>query len=1065
MFSTKYNFLFLHLLIYDASQSLAGGQNWKTLPCDKATIGSSLHFDCSARRLTTIPEAVEYNSSSAELNLSENLIRDISEQSFQGWHSLTKLNLNWNHQHKEHYENVCDRGMNISNGTFRNLLNLIEISADGLTLCNIPTGIPVSLRRLSLQYNHIFSITKESLSELRHLNIFYLGHNCYFGNACGEQFSVDDDAFDEISNLTILSLSFNNLTRVPINLPATLRELYLSNNQIKHVNKSAFENLRNLEILHLSGNCPRCYNSPYPCQPCPGKVALQIHPQAFTNLENLMELNLGSTSLTCILASWFEGTPKLKKLNLALNYLVQEIATGEFLVKLPNLQVLDLSFNYARKAYPKYLNISDNFSKLSSLRELHIRGYVFEGVVSEYLHPLKHLPNLNILNLAVNFIKRIDLTVFQEFSNLTLIYLSENRISPLSKSKVNKSCENTIQSHRIKGRSILNHVEKTVNDGMWHSTSVTGDGAHTHYPALIKPKCSSYGKTLDLSLNSIFYIDPEQFLGFEDIACLNLSSNAIGQYLNGTEFIYLTNLTYLDLSYNRLDLGTNSAFSELNKLEVLDLSYNAHYFIVEGVVHELGFLEHLPSLKVLNLSWNQIFTLTQTQINSSSLEQLIFKGNRLNKLWQAGDKRYFDCFSSLSNLSYLDLSHNMLKRIPNETFSNLPRTLTELYLNNNELDFFSWTSLQHFPLLKKLDLSSNSISMLATNFHIKTNSLQTLLLKHNTIAYLPNGFVDKAYSLTHLDLSNNLLQVINQSTFSNQSALKILVLKGNPFDCTCETIGFLWWMQITNLSIPRLATDVTCSTPVKKKGDSVVLFDLRTCNLENMALALFLLSFLVIGSTTVMLVLKHLFYWDAWYVYFFCLAKLKGNSSLAVSKCLYDAYISYDTKDAAATEWVMKELAVHLEGKESKQVLLCLEERDWEPGKAVIDNLAQSIHQSRKTIFVLTERYVKSGIFKTAFYIALQRLMDESVDVIVLILLQPVLQHSQYLRLRKKICKSSILEWPKNPNAESFFWQKLKNVVLTENYRRYNRFLTNLIIPQYKPESSFLERWNDYASF
>ncbi|XP_069060809.1 toll-like receptor 8 [Pleurodeles waltl] len=1047
------------LLLYGAFESLAVKNNWKALPCDVTTKDSFIHFDCRGRDLLQVPKSVEFNESFGELDLSENKIKAIAAESFQGWNNLTILNLNWNHYYNKSASDLSEKGVNISEGAFLILNKLIHLFADGFGLCKIPVGIPSSLRTLSLHYNHIHSISKKSLSELTHLTAFRLSHNCYYGNACGKPLSVHEDAFEELRNLTILTLSFNNLTHVPLGLPASLRELYLSNNQIKNVSQYVFKNLSNLEILHLSGNCPRCYNSPYPCQECPSGAALEIHALAFQNLASLIELNLGSTSLTHIPAAWFEGTTQLKRLNLETNYLVQEIATGQFLLKLRHLQVLDLSFNYNRRSYPRYMNLSDNFSQLSSLQELHIKGYVFEELSAESLGPLKNLSNLNILNLAINFIKKIDLSVLEQFSNLTLICLSENRISPLSKNVPPNTHENGMQNHRIKKR-ILNNYKIRANTGMWHSSMITGNDMHNNYQPTIKTKCSKYGKTLDLSLNSIFYIDPEQFKSFGDVACLNLSSNGIGQSLNGTEFIYLTNLTYLDLSYNKLDLETISSFKELHKLEVLDLSYNSHYFVVEGIIHELGFLENLPDLKVLNLSWNEIFTLTHTQINSSSLNELIFKGNRLDKLWRAGDRRYLKCFQSLSNLTYLDLSHNRLKDIPNDAFSSLPLTLKELYLNNNELVYFSWTGLKDFNFLEKLDLSVNRLTLLSSYANNVKWSLKTLLLKHNSIVQIENGFLDHALCLTHLDLSNNQLQIINQTAFLNQTSLKILELKGNPFHCTCETSVFLSWVQSTNLSIPRLATDVTCLTPSDKNSAKVVLFNLQTCNLDHIALPLFLMSFLIILNTTILSVLKHLFYWDVWYIYFFCLAKLKGYHSVSMSKCFYDAYISYDTKDAEASEWVMKELSVHLEGQGEKQVLLCLEERDWEPGKAVIDNLVQSIHQSRKTIFILTKRYVKSGTFKTAFYIALQRLMDERMDVIVLILLQPVLQHSQYLRLRKRLCKSSILEWPKNPNAEGFFWQKLKNVVLTENYGLYNSFFTDPIMPQYKPEPVVLAQWN-----
>ncbi|KAJ8790673.1 hypothetical protein J1605_021271 [Eschrichtius robustus] len=241
-----------------------------------------------------------------------------------------------------------------------------------------------------------------------------------------------------------------------------------------------------------------------------------------------------------------------------------------------------------------------------------------------------------------------------------------------------------------------------------------------------------------------------------------------------------------------------------------------------------------------------------------------------------------------------------------------------------------------------------------------------------------------ASSLTHLDLSANQLKMINKSTFATKTATKLAILElgRNPFDCTCDIGDFREWMdENLNVTIPRL-TDVICASPGDQQGKSITF---------------------------------------------------------------YDAYVSYDTKDASVTDWVINELRFHLEESEDKNVLLCLEERDWDPGLAIIDNLMQSINQSKKTIFVLTKKYAKNWNFKTAFYLALQRLIDENMDVIVFILLEPVLQHSQYLRLRQRICKSSILQWPDNPKAEGLFWQSLKNVVLTANDSRYNNLYVNSI--------------------
>ncbi|XP_074839449.1 toll-like receptor 8 [Carettochelys insculpta] len=1045
---TILNLIWLLLLAYGSSDIHAEFNYPRTLPCDISENNSTIIFDCSARELRRVPPAMNGNVS--ELKLSDNLIKEVFKESFQGLNNLTKIDLSRNRysETREEVQDLCKKGMVIEDGVFANLTKLRALVADENHLCNIPIGMPLSLTSLSLSYNNILSVYRQNFSELTQLKELYMDGNCYYGNPCEKPFLADNGAFSDLTVLTVLRLNFNNLTRVPSKLPSSLRKLYLNSNKIQTINQDDLNDLANLEVLDLSGNCPRCYNAPYPCEPCTGDSAIQIHPHAFQHLKNLQNLNLSSTSLTTIPASWFYNTTRLKVLHLEFNYLVKEIASGEFLLQLPHLEVLDLSFNYARRSYPRFINISDKFSSLVSLQQLHLRGYVFKELKSQNLQPLIKLTNLHTLNFGVNFIKQIDLSMLQLFANLTIISLSDNRISPLVDGSNNSVIrEESAQKHVIQSRSTDTELTPSVNSMLQREDKSSNSLYNPIFP-LIRPQCSMYGKSLDLSLNSIFFIDQQQFKGFHEIACLNLSSNGIGQALNGTEFVFLPNLKYLDLSFNKLDLAYQYAFYELPRLEVLDLSYNVHYFIVSGITHRLGFTENLPHLKVLNLSYNEIFTLTEPNLTSSSLKELVFKGNRLDILWKNGDNRYINIFKNLRNLTHLDISYNRLHEIPAMAFFGLPKSLIELHINNNELTHFNWTVLQQFQNLTLLDLSSNALSFVTDNLANCTASLQKLLLQHNKISQLAEGFFHKTSHLLHLDLSYNQLPSINQSIARSENLIhiKLLDLRGNPFECTCAIVDCIHWINYyVNVSIPRLATDVICSTPGDQRGKSIISLDLYACTLDKVAAMCFFLSFFIILTVMTTAITKHLFYWDVWYIYYFFTAKLKGYKSLGMTKALYDAYIAYDTKDMAVTDWVLNELRFHLEENEDKQVLLCLEERDWEPGMAVIDNLSQSIHHSRKTIFVLTERYVNNWSFKIAFYIALQRLMDENIDVIVFVLLEPVLQHSRYLRLRRRICRSSVLDWPKNPHAEGLFWQNLKSVVLTENYKRYTGLYTESI--------------------
>ncbi|XP_073918706.1 toll-like receptor 8 isoform X2 [Castor canadensis] len=1024
----------LFLLISGSCEFFAEANYFRSYPCDEKRQNVSIVAECNNRQLQEVPQTV--SKYVTELDLSDNFITHITNESFQELQNLTKINLNHNanQQHQNENPGMDKDGMNITDGAFLNLRNLKELLLEDNQLYKIPTGLPKSLKELSLIQNNIILVTKNNTLGLWNLESLYLGWNCYF--VCNKTLEVEDGTFENLKNLKVLSLSFNTLIHVPPKLPSSLTKLFLSNTKIKNISQEDFKELRNLRLLDLSGNCPRCFNAPFPCTPCEGDASINIHPNAFQNLAQLLYLNLSSTSLRTVPSTWFENMISLKELHLEFNYLVQEIASGEFLTKLPNLEILDLSFNYIKTEYPQYINISQNFSTLKSLKALHVRGYVFQTLKQEHFRPLMGLPHLQTINFGINFISKIDFTLFQHFRNLTVIYLSENRISPLVNDVAQITTNgSSLQSHALKPRSTDAKFDPHSN--FYHKTN-----------PLIKPQCTAYGKALDLSLNSIFFIGEKQFEGFHDIACLNLSSNGNGQVLHGTEFLAVPHVKYLDLTNNRLDFDDNKAFNELPNLEVLDLSYNSHYFEIAGVTHRLGFIQNLTQLKVLNLSYNSIYTLTEeNDLKSMSLNELVFSGNRLDLLWNAGDTRYWPIFKCLMNLTQLDLAHNNLHHIPDEAFLNLPQSLVKLYINNNVLNSFHWTLLQKFPHLTLLDLSGNKLSSVDNSLSRFPSSIQTLLLRKNRISHLPAGFFSEARSLVHLDLSFNLIKMINKSTLQTRTAtnLSLLELSGNPFDCTCDIGDFRRWMdEHLNVTIPRLV-DVICASPGDQRGKGIISLELTTCVSDTTAAVLFFFTFFVTTMVMVAALAHHLFYWDVWFIYHVCLAKVRGYMSVSTSQTFYDAYISYDTKDASVTDWVINELRYHLEESEDKNVLLCLEERDWDPGLAIIDNLMQSINQSKKTIFVLTKKYAKSWNFKTAFYLALQRLMDENTDVIIFILLEPVLQHSQYLKLRRRICKSSILQWPDNPKAEGLFWQSLKNVVLTENDSRYNNLYVDSI--------------------
>lgn len=1019
------------------------GARWfpKTLPCDVSLDVSMAQVivDCTDKHLTEIPGGIPTNATN--LTLTINHIPNISPASFQHLDQLVEIDLRCNCVpiRLGPKDNMCTKRLQIKPRSFHKLTYLKSLYLDGNQLLEIPLGLPRSLRLLSLEANNIFSIMKENLTELDNIEKLYLGQNCYYRNPCNVSFYIEKDAFQKLLNLKLLSLKDNNITAVPTVLPSTLTELYLYNNIISKIHKDDLSNLNQLQILDLSGNCPRCYNVPFPCTPCEGNSPLKIDMNAFDALTELQVLRLHSNSLQHVPERWFKNIKKLKELDLSQNYLAKEIGDAKFLHLLHNLVQLDLSFNYELQVYHAFMNLSDAFSSLKNLKVLRIKGYVFKELQFLNLSPLLNLSNLEILDLGTNFIKIADLSIFKQFKTLKVIDLSVNKISPSGDSSEVGFCSNTRSSTEAHGPQVLETLHYFRYDEYARSCRFKNKETPSFLP--FNEECYMYGQTLDLSRNNIFFIKSSDFQHLSFLKCLNLSGNTIGQTLNGSEFQPLVELKYLDFSNNRLDLLYSTAFDELRNLEVLDISSNSHYFQSEGITHMLNFTKNLKVLKKLMMNNNDISTSASRTMESESLRILEFRGNHLDILWRDGDNRYFKFFKNLIKLEELDISENSLSFLPSGVFDGMPPNLKTLFLVKNGLKSFIWEKLQYLKNLETLDLSHNQLKSVPERLSNCSSSLKKLILSHNQIRRLTKYFLQGAFQLRYLDLSSNKIQIIQKTSFPENvlNNLKMLLLHHNRFLCTCDAVWFVWWVNHTEVTIPHLATDVTCVGPGAHKGQSVISLDLYTCELDLTNLILF--SFFISAALFLMVVMtaSHLYFWDVWYSYHFCKAKIKGYQRLISPESCYDAFIVYDTKDPAVTEWVLDELVAKLEDPREKHFNLCLEERDWLPGQPVLENLSQSIQLSKKTVFVMTDKYAKTENFKIAFYLSHQRLMDEKVDVIILIFLEKPLKKSKFLQLRKRLCGSSVLEWPTNPQAHPYFWQCLKNALATDNHVTYSR--------------------------
>ncbi|KAF7664049.1 hypothetical protein LDENG_00191290 [Lucifuga dentata] len=230
--------------------------------------------------------------------------------------------------------------------------------------------------------------------------------------------------------------------------------------------------------------------------------------------------------------------------------------------------------------------------------------------------------------------------------------------------------------------------------------------------------------------------------------------------------------------------------------------------------------------------------------------------------------------------------------------------------------------------------------------------------------------------------------------------------------------------------------------------------DQRSCQDIYGGLA-FLTSFFLAVVFIVLPLLKHLYGWDLWYILQVLWAGHKGYSQLSGSNFHkhYDAFVLFDIQNKAVRDWVYNELIVHLENSGHKRFCLCLEERDWIPGLSCIENLHNAVYSSMKTVFVLSSGgnstnggQTVNGVIRQAFFMVQQRLLDEKMDVAVLVLLGEMFPKLKYLQLRKRLCKKSVLSWPRNPRAQPLFWNRMRMALSSDNLKFYDNNMSESFI-------------------
>ncbi|XP_072529552.1 extracellular matrix protein 2 [Salminus brasiliensis] len=291
---------------------------------------------CSDKELDKIPYGIPYNS--RYILLMNNHIGSIPLDLLSEYLSVEFLVLSNNR--------LTDSSIE---GAFEGIQALKRLYLERNLLQSIPTDLPATLEELRMDGNKVKVMSEAAWSRCPGLLILSLSNNSLGSGSS----NIPAGVLSPLGSLRTLSLSYNQLTSVPLHLPVSLQELYLRGNLIQRFKGGAFQEKAELQVLDLSAN--RLTNKGL------GKAALINATRLESlNLEgnflkhvprhlprSLKTLNLEGNSISSVSKTAFFSLPHLEHLGLARNK-ISKVEPGAFWM-LQLLHQLDLSHNALRQ--------------------------------------------------------------------------------------------------------------------------------------------------------------------------------------------------------------------------------------------------------------------------------------------------------------------------------------------------------------------------------------------------------------------------------------------------------------------------------------------------------------------------------------------------------------------------------------------------------------------------------------------------------------------------------------------------------------------------------------------
>lgn len=294
---------------------------------------------------------------------------------------------------------------------------------------------------------------------------------------------------------------------------------------------------------------------------------------------------------------------------------------------------------------------------------------------------------------------------------------------------------------------------------------------------------------LDGGFNSISKLEPELCQNLPLLEILSLQHNELSQ-LSDKTFVFCMNLSELHLMSNSIQKIQNNPFKNLKNLIILDLSHNGLSST------KLGTQLQLENLQELRLSNNKIHVLRPEDLDflgNSSLQKLELSSNQIKEISPG-------CFQAIGKLFRLSLNNAQLGpnlteklclELSNTSIQSLSLSNIQLYTTNN----MTFIGLKQTNITM-LDLSHNSIKVIGNNSFGWLPHLEYFFLEYNNIDHL---FSHSFYGLFNV-------RYLNLRSFTKQSISLSSVPKIDDF--SFQWLKCLEYLNMDDNNIPDLKSNM-----------------------------------------------------------------------------------------------------------------------------------------------------------------------------------------------------------------------------------------------------------------